>query len=143
MPLKGQAFVPESAVWELLRLLPRDLNRKFAVEDAGAEIFCVARGGFFAVGCGQLRNREKQRCLRQAIAVNAFMRRFNPRVVQISKRELFLFVVRERFAGNQICCRRRHFIFSRPSGVPVRSQTSMRELPAKIEPLGTVNSKSR
>jgi CheY-like chemotaxis protein len=89
-------------------LLSGQIDGEFAVANAGVEIFRVARRGLFAVCRNELGKRQKQRGLRQAVAFNALVRCFRPRVLQITERQLFLLVLGKRFARRKIVCRHSH-----------------------------------
>src|ERR1700691_149909 len=83
-------------------LLPRDFPGKLAVANTRREILGIARGRFLAVGRDQLGERKEERSLRQAIAVDAFVSRLYPRLLQITQRRPLLFVI-----GHGLVCRRR------------------------------------
>ena len=63
-------------------LLPRQQDRKFAVADARGEVFRVAGCRFLAIGRDQFDQREEQRGLRQAVALDAVVTSFSPGFLQ-------------------------------------------------------------
>src|SRR5579863_4047515 len=81
------------------RLLPRQLHRKFAVTNARRQAFGVRGGSFLAVGRDQFGEREEQRGLRQAVAVDAFVPRADPCFLEIAERQPLLFVVGDGFVS--------------------------------------------
>ena len=77
----------------LKRLLPRAVEREFAVADALAETFGEFGGRFLAIGADEFGERGEQAGLRQAIAVDAVEARFGPGFLQIAERHVLLFVI--------------------------------------------------
>src|ERR1700735_2798335 len=96
------------SIEKLASLLPRQLDRKFAVANARAEIFGKAGGCFLAISRDQLGQRQKQRGLRQAVAVDAVVRGFGPGLLKKSKRSPFLFVLGQGLVGRKILRRHSH-----------------------------------
>src|ERR1700746_210065 len=92
----------------MMGLLARQLDRKFAVADAGGEIFGITRRGLFAVGRNKLGESEEQRGLRQAIAVDAVVQRLRPGVLKIAERDAFLVAFGQSAAWREIVRRCRH-----------------------------------
>src|SRR2546423_6647008 len=78
---------------EGLSLLLCQGGRKFAVADPQRKTFNEFRYCVFAIRSDQFGERRKQTGLRQAVAIDAIVPRFRPRLVQIAQRRLFLFVV--------------------------------------------------
>jgi len=66
--------------------------------------------------------RQEKRGLRQAIAIDAFVGRFRPRVLKIAERQPLLLVLRHRFARRNILRRRchRYHAIAAARGVPTR-----------------------
>src|ERR1700720_1129152 len=83
-------------------LLARQLDGKFAVVNTRRKAFGVAGGCVLAIGGNELDQRQKQRRLRQAIAVDALMARMNPCFLQITERQSLLLVI-----GDGFLCRRK------------------------------------
>src|SRR5579864_1916683 len=85
--------------WKACALLLRQRQRELAVAHASREALGEFRDRVLAIGADQLGEGRKQARLRQAIAVDAFMARFGPGLVQIAERSLLLLMVGQRIAG--------------------------------------------
>jgi two-component system chemotaxis response regulator CheY len=118
---------PQAGVTVGGRLLARQLHREFAIADPWSEVLGIARRRFFAVGGNELHEREEERGLRQAIAVDAVVVRFRPGLLQIAERQPLLLVIRYGLASRDNL--RRHFLAiilsPRRGNGPVREQASM------------------
>jgi len=78
------------------RLLPPQVDRKFAVANPGWQILGIARGRVLAVGRDELCERREQRGLRQAVLIDAVETGFGPGLPQIAQRALLLLVLGNR-----------------------------------------------
>lgn len=105
-------------------LLPGQFDGKFAVADTGGQSGRVARRRFFSVSGDQLGQGEKQRGLRQTVALNSLVMRLGPGILQIGKRQALLLFLGYGASCRQSWRRQTHRITDRRHPAPSLPRTT-------------------
>src|SRR5262249_16842905 len=89
-------------------LLAREDDREFAVADAPGKPFGVIGSRFLAVGRYELDEGSKQRGLRHAVPVDPIEAPLCPGFLDVTERDPFLLMIRDRLAVPDRACQRCH-----------------------------------